>query len=138
MNLIFADCFSGISGDMLLSALLDLGIDKDWLQSELSSLKIPPFTLQTNRVKKGSIHCIQCKVISNELQKVKRGLREISEIIEKSAINKNIKNQAISLFQLLANIEAKIHGIPVSDIHFHEIGAIDSLVEIIGVLIGVY
>ena len=136
MNLLYADCFSGISGDMLLGALIELGIDRDWLLSELSSLKIPSFTLETSKVRKGAIQCTQCKVIPQAPQKDKRGLPEIAEIIEKGHLKKNIKDQALHLFGLLADIEAKIHGIPVSDVHFHELGAIDSLVEILGILIG--
>jgi uncharacterized protein (TIGR00299 family) protein len=135
MNLIYADCFSGISGDMLLGALIELGIDKDWLHSELSSIGIPPFTIEINKVKRGAVNCTQCRVIAQDPQKVKRGIREISEIIEKSHLKNPIKDQALNLFLLLADVEAKIHNIPVTDVHFHELGAIDSLVEIIGVLI---
>ena len=77
MNLIFADCFSGISGDMLLGALIDLGIEKDWLLSELSSFGAPPFTLEVNKIKRGAIYCTQCRIIPQDSQTVKRGIREI-------------------------------------------------------------
>ncbi len=135
MNLLYADCFSGISGDMLLGALIELGIDKDWLHSEISSIGIPQFTIEINKIKRGAIQCAQYRVIAQEPQKVKRGIREISDIIEKSHLKKSIKDRALNLFLLLAEVEAKIHNIPVSEVHFHELGAIDSLVEIIGVLI---
>ncbi|MGA1839475.1 MAG: nickel pincer cofactor biosynthesis protein LarC [bacterium] len=136
MNLIYADCFSGISGDMLLGAFIELGIDKDWLQSELSSIGIPPFILEIKKIMRGAINCTQCRIIAQEPQKVKRGIREISELINKSNLKQTIKDQALNLFLILADVEAKIHNIPVTDVHFHELGAIDTIVEIIGVLIG--
>lgn len=136
MNLIYADCFSGISGDMFLGALIELGIDKDWLLAELSSLKIPAFTLDTAKVKKGAIQCTQCKVIPQKHERIKRGLPEITEMIEKSDLKPKIKDQALHLFRTLAHVEAAIHGIPISEVHFHELGAIDSLVEILAILIG--
>ncbi len=135
MNIIYADCFSGISGDMLLGALIELGIDMEWLQSELSCVGIESFRFETNKVKKGGIQCTQCKIICHGHEKVTRGIEDIKKIIKESNLKQNIKDNAIEIFQSLADAEAKIHNIPVSEIHFHELGALDSLVDILGVII---
>ncbi|MGA1795723.1 MAG: nickel pincer cofactor biosynthesis protein LarC [bacterium] len=136
MNILFADCFSGISGDMFLGALIDLGVERDWLCESLSSLGLPPFSLEVATVRKGAIQCTQCRVIDRGGPPVERGLREITGMIEASPLRPSIKEKAVRLFSVLGEAEATIHGIPVEKVHFHELGALDALVEIIGVLLG--
>jgi len=135
VNLLFADCFSGISGDMFLAALIDLGVKKDWLYEELSSLGLPPFSLDVSTVRKGAIQCTQCRVIDRSSHPAERGLPEITGMIEEGPLKPHIKEKAVHLFRVLAEVEATIHGISVEKVHFHELGALDALVEIIGVLL---
>ncbi|MBN2374476.1 nickel pincer cofactor biosynthesis protein LarC [bacterium] len=135
MKIVFADCFSGVSGDMLLGALIGIGADKEFLYSELSSMQLDPFSLEVKGIKKGAMQCTQCRVITQSLQNSTRGINDIQKIIEKSPLKQAIKDRALKIFQDLAYVEAKIHDIPVSKIHFHEIGATDSLVDVLGVLI---
>ena len=142
MKLLYLDCFAGISGDMFLGALLDLGVSENALRAELAKLKLPGYTISTRRVVKQNIAATKfdCIVVehaahhppSPRLRRASRGYADIAAMIEKSALTKNVKRRALSVFKRLGMAEAKIHGVPLEKIHFHEIGAVDSIVDIVG------
>jgi uncharacterized protein (TIGR00299 family) protein len=138
MKFLYLDCFAGISGDMFLGAMLDLGLSPRVLRTELAKLKLPGYTISTRRVVKQNIsatkfECSQRRHTSHS----HRGYREIAAIIEKSALAKNVKRRALSVFKRLGEAEAKIHGVPLQKIHFHEIGALDSIVDIVGACVAI-
>jgi uncharacterized protein (TIGR00299 family) protein len=154
MNILYYDCFAGISGDMNLAALIDLGVDKDFLISELKKLKIQGYTINVSAGNKKGISGIRVEVVlMNETsvinipnitipvtQKHKnnhehRNLADIEAIINNSELNKNIKELSKKIFIKIAEAEAKVHGKALNEIHFHEVGAVDSIVDIVGAAI---
>lgn len=142
MKLLYLDCFAGISGDMFLGALLDLGVSEDVLRAELAKLKLPGYTISTRRVVKQNISATKFDVIedhlpSPRLRQTSRGYTEIAGMITGSGLSENVKRRALSVFRRLGEAEAKIHGVPLEQIHFHEVGAVDSIVDIVGACIAV-
>jgi pyridinium-3,5-bisthiocarboxylic acid mononucleotide nickel chelatase len=135
-KIIYFDCFSGISGDMVLGALVDLGVDFDLLKQELLKLNIKGYEI--NAKAKNQMGIVGTDVIvdcfeSEEDQE--RNLREITKIIVDSSLNEKVKKKAIDIFTVIAISEAKVHGKNVEEIHFHEVGAVDSIVDIVGAAI---
>jgi len=134
MKLLYLDCFAGISGDMLLGALLDLGVSEDALRMELAKLKLPGYTISTRRVVKRHISATKFECACGQEQD-HRSYSQIAEMIERSTLAESVKRRALSVFRRLGEAEAKIHGVPLEKIHFHEIGAVDSIVDIVGACI---
>jgi hypothetical protein len=131
----YFDCFSGISGDMIIGSLISSGLDVHDLKIELKKLKLKDFEVNVKRVVKNGISARKFNVISTE--KVKhRHLKDINNIIESSKLDEEIKIQAKKIFQRIAEAEAKIHDQPTEKVHFHEIGAIDTIVDVVGSLFG--
>jgi hypothetical protein len=131
----YFDCFSGISGDMIIGSLISSGLDVHDLKIELKKLKLKDFEVNVKRVVKNGISARKFNVISTE--KVKhRHLKDINNIIESSKLDEEIKIQAKKIFQRIAEAEAKIHNQPIEKVHFHEIGAIDTIVDVVGSLLG--
>jgi uncharacterized protein (TIGR00299 family) protein len=148
MKLLYLDCFAGISGDMFLGALLDLGVTEDALRAELAKLKLPGYTISTRRVVKQNISATKFDCIEKppalhppppRLRRTgeHRGYTEIAGMITGSGLSENVKRRALSVFRRLGEVEAKIHGVPLEQIHFHEVGAVDSIVDIVGACIAV-
>jgi len=135
MKLLYLDCFAGISGDMLLGALLDLGVPEDVLRRELAKLGLPGYSIATQRVVKQSIAATKFDCRAEHRHHEHRGFTTIAEMITSSALAEPVKRRAVSVFRRLGEAEAKIHGVPLEQIHFHEIGAVDSIVDIVGVCI---
>ncbi|RKY85383.1 nickel pincer cofactor biosynthesis protein LarC [candidate division KSB1 bacterium] len=135
MRIAYFDCFSGISGDMILGALIDAGLDIEELKSELKKLKLTGYDISTKRTEKKGISGTKFEVIVLEKHR-ERHLSDIFEIIEHSNLDRKIKNKAKDVFSALAKVEAEIHNQPVEKVHFHEVGAIDALIDIVGVMIG--
>ena len=131
----YFDCFSGISGDMTLGALLDAGLPLDHLRGELQSLDVPGWQLSTEKVWKNGMAATYAKVRTQDTQ-THRSLSTILGIIGKSRLAQSVKQQASAIFQKLGEAEAAVHDVPVEKIHFHEVGAIDALVDIVGACIG--
>ena len=132
---IYLDCFSGISGDMFLGAMFDLGYPKKEFYRVLSLLNIPDsyFQIFTDHRKNIQGTCIKFNNIDDlKISCPHSHFSEIKSMIISSGLNQNIKNIAIRIFESIAQAEAKIHGMDISDITFHEIGAIDSIIDIIG------
>ncbi|MCK4796925.1 MAG: nickel pincer cofactor biosynthesis protein LarC [Spirochaetes bacterium] len=134
MNILYIDAFSGVSGDKMVAALLSLGANKDLLLKSLSSLEIKD-EFKVDIVDKNIMGIISLKfnVIKKKDSHHHRHLNDILKIINNSSITDNAKNIAIEIFKILGQAEAKVHNMSIDDIHFHEIGAVDSIVDIISV-----
>ena len=164
---LYLECYSGISGDMTVAALLDLGVDPDRLQHALASLPLNGFSTCISRVNKAGIDACDFDVVLEEENHdhdmeylyghehehehghehhhdhghshhhhhhhEHRGLAEIRDILEHSDLSANAKVLAVKIFQIIAEAEAKAHGLPVEEVHFHEVGAVDSIVDIAAV-----
>ncbi len=142
MKILYYDCFSGISGDMNLGALLDLGVDKKYLLKELGKLSIGSYKLKVYNDKRGGITGTKVDVIVPTYKKlssnaglIKRTFRDITKTIKQSNLSANVKKISLDIFSRLARAEAKIHGHKIENVHFHEVGAIDSIVDIVGAAI---
>lgn len=160
---LYLECYSGISGDMTVAALLDLGADKEVLKESLKSLPVGGFRTEITRVKKSGLDACDFSVIleqdnhdhdmeylhgseksytghheythSHEYPHEHRGMKEITEIIQKSEMTVRAKKMAMRVFGILAQAESKAHGVPVEEVHFHEVGAVDSIVDIAAIAI---
>lgn len=182
MKILYYDCFSGISGDMNLGALIDVGVEQNYLINELSKLNINEYELKIKRDVKNGISGTKVNVIlkhecshsgsesndrdidlikhnnshthdhqySNNKEHVHnhhsdvhelhhdyqhRNLKDIKKIIESSSLNENVKNISLKIFEKVAQAEAKVHNKNIDEVHFHEVGAIDSIIDIVGAAI---
>jgi len=139
MKIAYTDCFSGISGDMLLAALLDAGLDEDLLRRELQKLAIGPFDLAISTTRKAGIKATRIGINAGAgANQQFRNLAAILAILRASTLAPVIIDHAGAVFRNLAEAEAKVHGLPVDAIHFHEIGAIDTIIDVVGVIIGIH
>ncbi len=135
MKIAYFDCPSGISGDMTLGALVDAGVPLAALQSGLDSLSIPGLKLTSAEVNRKGYRA--CKVtVEHEPEHKHRHLHHIIEMIEKSQLTPAQKELAGRIFQRIGEAEAKVHGIPIRKVHFHEVGAVDSIADIVASAIG--
>ena len=168
---LYLECYSGISGDMTVAALLDLGADREVLKESLKSLPVGGFRTEITRVKKSGLDACDFSVIleqdnhdhdmeylhgneklhagyhehshehhhehthSHEYPHEHRGMKEITEIIQNSEMTARAKKMAMRVFDILAQAESKAHGVPVEEVHFHEVGAVDSIVDIAAIAI---
>jgi pyridinium-3,5-bisthiocarboxylic acid mononucleotide nickel chelatase len=135
MKLAYFDCFSGISGDMTLGALVDAGCSADLLRSELKSLQVPGWTLTTEKVWKNGMAATHVCVQTEDQQK-HRSLSTILEILTNSRLAPPVRERASRIFQKLGEAEAHVHDAPLEKVHFHEVGAVDAIVDIVGSCIG--
>ncbi len=133
-KILYIDCFSGISGDMMVGALLDLGIDISFLKSELKKLDVTGYDIACREIKAGSIKAKKFDVKVTGPQQ-DRNYRNIKRIISESKLDAGIKKMSVGIFQLVAEAEASIHGYDVDNVHFHEIGAVDSIIDIVSTAI---
>ena len=166
---LYLECYSGISGDMTVAALLDLGADRSVLDRVLKSLKVSGFETKISRVVKSGIdacdfdvvldkdhenhdhdmeylhghhheghernHAHGTGTVQDHHHHEHRGIKEITYIIEHSAMTENAKKIALRIFEILAEAESKAHNVPVDQVHFHEVGAVDSIVDIVSVAV---
>jgi len=130
----YFDCNSGISGDMILGAVIDCGADFDYIKKELSKLNLD-FKISHERVRKGAISAIKV-IIGESGSHPLRNLKTIKELIEKTSLPEEVKEKSLSIFTRLAEAEASVHQVNIDDVHFHEIGAVDTIVDIVGSLLG--
>ena len=131
MRIAYFDCFAGISGDMTLGALLDAGADEARLRDELSKLTGIHFDLEITKVVKQGIEATNVHVITGH-ERHHRRLNDITEVINSSALSDTIKARAINVFRVLAEAEGTVHGTGPEEVHFHEVGAVDAIVDIVG------
>ncbi|MBA7505025.1 Pyridinium-3,5-bisthiocarboxylic acid mononucleotide nickel insertion protein [subsurface metagenome] len=130
----YFDCSSGISGDMILGALIDCGADFDYIKKELLKLNLD-FEISHQRVRKGAISAIKV-IIKDSGSHPLRNLKTIKELIEKTSLSEEIKEKSLFIFTRLAEAEASVHQVDIDQVHFHEIGAVDTIVDIVGSLLG--
>ena len=138
MKSAYFDCFSGISGDMIIGALIDLGLDTNFLKNELEKLNLEYYKMESKKIVKNGISATKFDVIesSKKHHHEERNLKEINKIIDNSKLNEKIKVIIKKIFLKIASAEAKVHNKPIDKIHFHEIGAIDTIIDVAGAVVG--
>ncbi|HEY2547588.1 MAG TPA: nickel pincer cofactor biosynthesis protein LarC [Candidatus Acidoferrum sp.] len=135
MKLAYFDCFSGISGDMTLGALVDAGCPVELLRGELGGLEVPGWELTAEKVWKNGMAATYVTVKTVDQSK-HRSLSTILEILEKSSLAAGVRERAAAIFQKLGEAEARVHDVALEKIHFHEVGAVDAIVDIVGACVG--
>lgn len=135
MKIISYDCFSGISGDMNLGAMIDLGIDKTFLISELNKLNLEGWELIVQKDQRHGITGTKVTVKQTRHEHSHRHLSDIEQIINNSELDSSTKELSRKIFMKIAVAEAYVHGISIDEVHFHEVGAVDSIVDIVGAAI---
>lgn len=156
-DMLYLECLSGISGDMFVAAMLDLGIDEKKVREALLSIPLEGFRVEVKRVKKSGLDACDFHVILDPMHEnhdhdmeylhghghahteghhhghahMHRGMKEIEELIDASSITESAKALAKKIFYITAEAEAEAHGMPVEQVHFHELGAVDSIVDIV-------
>lgn len=136
MKIAYFDCCAGISGDMVIGALIDSGLDVKTLQRELNKLPVKGFSISASREARHHIAGTRFKVKFKE-SRHHRTFADIKDLINKSTLSAKVKELSATVFLILAKAEAKVHGCKVDDVYFHEVGAVDSIVDIVGTGIGI-
>ena len=136
MTIAYFDCFSGIAGDMILGALIDLGVDIQVLKKELKKLPLTGYEIDGKQVKCNQIAATDVTVTVTKEQH-HRSLSDIIDILQRSTLDSRVKTLSQNIFTNLGNAEAKIHQVDIEDVHFHEVGAVDSIIDIVGSVIGI-
>lgn len=165
MRTLYLDCFAGISGDMFVGALLDLGLNLQTLQAELRKLPVNGYRLEARKVNKLGLQATHFKVMlemhghtheadsqfteqheapatqphahDHEHEHAHRALRDILNLIDHSTLPPAVKANAAAIFTRLGEAEAKVHGVPIDEVHFHEVGGVDAIVDIVSAAIGI-
>ncbi|HTP70131.1 MAG TPA: nickel pincer cofactor biosynthesis protein LarC [Dongiaceae bacterium] len=135
MKAAYFDCFSGISGDMTLGALVDAGCPLDCLRDALRSIQVPGWQISSEKVWKNGVSATHVRVNTEDTQ-THRSLSTILAIIDKSSLDSGVKARASAIFTKLGEAEATVHDVPIEKIHFHEVGAVDAIVDIVGASVG--
>ncbi len=130
------DCFSGISGDMTLGALVDAGLSPRALRQGLKALPVSGYRLKVSKVSRGAIHATKVDVVIPKVAEKRRSWPQIRRLLSTSRLPPQVKKQALSVFERLATAEGTVHGHDPATVSFHEVGAIDALVDIVGGLLG--
>jgi len=137
MKIAYFDCFSGASGDMILGALIDAGLPLDVLKNELAKLDLDHYDLQVEKVTKKGIGGSKVKVlVDDHHHHHHRLLHHIEEIIGQSDLSDTVKTKSLAIFKRLAEAEAKVHRTTIDAIHFHEVGAVDAIIDVVGAVAG--
>jgi uncharacterized protein (TIGR00299 family) protein len=144
MKIAYFDCFSGTSGDMILGAIVDAGVKLADIRSMLGRLKLPPYEISCRRVRKGAISATKIDVEPKGGHGKSHGhshhadipYDRMRKIIDGSSLPGDIRGKSLRILERLAGAEAKIHGTKISEVHFHEIGAVDTPVDVVGGVIG--
>lgn len=131
MTTAYFDCFSGISGNMTVGAFLDMGVPLKWLQDQLSGLSLDGFSLSTDTIFRHGIQARHFQV-HGQGDSIHRHYDDIKLILEKSPLSSNARQTSLAIFDQVADAESRIHGVEKAKVHFHEVGAIDSIVDIVG------
>lgn len=135
MKIISYDCFSGISGDMNLGAMIDLGIEQSYLINELNKLNLKGWELKIEKDQRHGIRGTKVTVKQTRHEHAHRHLPDIEKIIDDSSLAPNVKDLSKKIFLIIATAEASVHGTSIEHVHFHEVGAIDSIVDVVGAAI---
>ena len=143
-RMLYLDCYSGIAGNMFLAAMLEAGLSRKLLESELAGLKLD-YSLRVSRVQRGALAARYLQVLLPK-KKVPRGkkhqhhgrsFRSIVELLNKAKLQSNVRERSLAVFEAIGRAEAKVHGVSLEKIHFHEVGAVDAMVDIVGAAIAV-
>jgi pyridinium-3,5-bisthiocarboxylic acid mononucleotide nickel chelatase len=133
----YFDLFAGCSGDMILGALLDAGLPLPELQKELGKLPLKGYRVTAEKVRRGAVTATRAQVVPDgKTRQPDRSYSDIVALLEGSKLDDSVKKRAIDIFNSLGEAEAKIHGVRLEQVHFHEVGAVDSIVDIVGAVIG--
>jgi uncharacterized protein (TIGR00299 family) protein len=135
MKIAYFDCIAGASGDMILGALLDAGLPEARLRERLAALRLADFDLRCNRVNKNGFSATKVDVVVAD-DVPERHLPDIEAIVQKSDLSATIKEQALAIFRRLGEVEAGIHGTTLDHVHLHELGGVDTIVDVVGALVG--
>jgi pyridinium-3,5-bisthiocarboxylic acid mononucleotide nickel chelatase len=135
MNIAYFDCIAGASGDMILGALIDTGLLEETLRTRLATLRLPGFELKCKKVNKNGFSATKVDVIVAE-DAPERHLAEIEALLEAGDLPAPVRQQASAIFYRLAQVESGIHGRPVDQVHLHELGGVDTIVDVTGALLG--
>ena len=135
MTIAYFDCFSGIAGDMILGALIDLGVDSEYLKNEIEKLGITGYESDIKKIEKNHITGTDVYITVKEKQH-HRSLSDIHNLIDNSKLDKEVKELSKKIFLRLGEAESKIHNVKIDEVHFHEVGAVDSIIDIVGSVIG--
>jgi uncharacterized protein (TIGR00299 family) protein len=136
MKIAYFDCFSGICGDMILGALFDLGLDQNFFRKEIKKIDLTGFEIDIKEVERNHLHASDVNINVTE-QQPHRSFKDIKRLIQGSKLDRKIKRKSIEIFQKLAKAEGRIHNVTFESVHFHEIGAVDSIIDIVGTVIGI-
>ena len=136
MKIAYFDCFSGISGDMILGALIDLGLDPETLTKHLSKLKLSGYNIEVSKEQRGPITGTRVNIKVDEEEQPPRSSDQIRELIGKSKLPDRVKKNSLAVLKRLATVEGSLHQQPPEHVHFHEVGAVDSIVDMVGACIG--
>ncbi len=138
MKIAYFDCFSGISGDMILGALVDLGLDPKTLIKHLSKLKLSGYEIEVLKEQRGPITGTRVNIKVDEEEQPPRSSDQIQELIGKSKLPDQVKKKSLAVLKRLATVEGDLHQQPPEHVHFHEVGAVDSIVDMVGACIGLH
>lgn len=143
MNVLYFDCIAGISGDMALAALVDAGADPRYIESELAKLDLPPYTIQWERRNKNGISALKADMLmdtngtpanrDHHNHNLHAHYADIVDKISRAGFSERVTARSLAIFEAIGKAEGKIHGIPLEKVHFHEVGAVDSIVDTVGV-----
>jgi uncharacterized protein (TIGR00299 family) protein len=136
MRTLYFDCFAGISGDMTLGALVAAGADARELKERVALLDLPGYEIDFEKVDRSGITATRAVVRLTREEHHHRHLSDIRKIIEGSRLGDSVKDRALKIFGRLAEAEARVHDVPVEKIHFHEVGAVDAIVDVVGACVG--
>lgn len=136
MHIAIIDCFAGISGDMTLATLIDWGVPVKYIKAELEKMGISHFNIEVKKTQRHHISATQVNVRFDQKMQPERNYPAIKKMIENSGLGTQVKKKALHAFKILGEAEAKIHDKELDKIHFHEVGAVDSIVDLVGSLIG--
>ncbi len=137
MKIAYFDCFAGASGDMLVAAMLDAGLDAEFLKAQLATLGIKNLNIKLTVTRRCGLRAISFEPVTPE-QRHHRKLEQITKIISQSKISEQAKKTAIAIFERIAQAEATVHNKEPQDISFHEVGALDSIVDIVSASVGLH
>jgi uncharacterized protein (TIGR00299 family) protein len=140
MKIAYFDCSSGISGDMILGALVDLGVDLDEIRKNLKKLDLKGYEIRSRTVDRGMISGQKVDVLVKHAQHAhhhSRTFQDIKRMIEASNLSKSVKGKSVDIFNKIAKAEARVHRTTVDKVHFHEVGAVDSIIDIVGGVLGI-
>jgi pyridinium-3,5-bisthiocarboxylic acid mononucleotide nickel chelatase len=136
MRTAYFDCFSGAGGDMIVAALVDAGVEPDALERALAGLGIGGYSITIDRVRKQGFAAVRFDVrLDESAQQPHRHLKDVVAIIEAAELPASVKERSIRVFTRLAEAEAAVHGTSVEQVHFHEVGAIDAIIDVVGAVV---